>query len=103
MPNQANLEATLAAIEANPGHWDQSTWHCGTSHCFAGFAEMLRLGLSPTEECPLMPQLPPGDELGILVCFKDTRDWLGLTKEQWDQITFCGNTLKAEWPAPAAG
>jgi len=39
------LNDTLNAIKANPDHWEQSKWHCGTSHCLAGFAELLSLGL----------------------------------------------------------
>lgn len=35
------LQKTLDTIKANPQHWDQSKWHCGTSHCFAGFAELI--------------------------------------------------------------
>lgn len=39
------LQKTLDAIKANPQHWEQSVWHCGTSHCFAGFAELIDRGL----------------------------------------------------------
>jgi len=39
------LNDTLDAIKANPEHWQQRYWHCETSHCFAGFAELLSLGL----------------------------------------------------------
>jgi len=39
------LNDTLDAIKANPDHWGQEHWHCGTSHCFAGFTELLSLGL----------------------------------------------------------
>lgn len=35
------LQKTLDAIKANPEHWRQSQWHCGTSHCFAGFTELI--------------------------------------------------------------
>lgn len=37
------FERTVAAIKANPGSWKQSSWHCGTSHCFAGFTHILDL------------------------------------------------------------
>ena len=39
------LERTLATIKANPEHWNQVSWHCNTSHCFAGFTELLYFGL----------------------------------------------------------
>lgn len=44
--------ATLDWIKANPQHWNQRYWHCGTSHCFAGTAEMLGAGLDPAQEHP---------------------------------------------------
>lgn len=37
------FERVLSAIKANPENWYQRQWHCGTSHCFAGFAEILDL------------------------------------------------------------
>tara|TARA_R110002126_G_scaffold155255_2_gene302292 strand:- start:3070 stop:3441 length:372 start_codon:yes stop_codon:yes gene_type:complete len=39
------LQKTLDTIKANPQHWKQERWHCGTSHCFAGFAELINRGL----------------------------------------------------------
>ena len=89
MPNQANLEATLAAIEANPQHWEQAEWHCGTSHCFGGFAEMLRLGKSPTCQAPLEGNVVNGGLLGRYA----TQDWLGLEEDEWDEITDLDNSL----------
>jgi hypothetical protein len=35
------LQKTLGAIKDNPQHWNQKYWHCRTSHCFAGFAELI--------------------------------------------------------------
>ena len=51
----ATLAACLAAIAAEPEHWQQSTWHgddydaaeapavgsCGSAHCLAGWAQAL--------------------------------------------------------------
>ena len=37
--NKELLKNTLKLIEENPDHWQQSRWHCGTNHCFAGFVE----------------------------------------------------------------
>ena len=51
MANVENLRATIQAILANPQHWNQGTWHCGPSHCFAGFAEMIRLEMEPVKQC----------------------------------------------------
>jgi hypothetical protein len=33
------LKQTLNDIKKNLDHWDQESWHCGTTHCFAGFAD----------------------------------------------------------------
>lgn len=40
------LRKIVAHIKANPEHWQQSAWHCGTSHCVAGFAELDAAGYS---------------------------------------------------------
>ncbi len=40
-PNAENLRAVLAQIEAHPETWKQSEWHCGTSHCFFGWAQVM--------------------------------------------------------------
>ena len=37
------FERTVAAIEAHPEHWNQEHWHCGTTHCFAGWVHILDL------------------------------------------------------------
>lgn len=47
------FERTLAAIKANPEHWNQKTWHCGTSHCFAGFAHIIDLMDRGKISCPI--------------------------------------------------
>jgi len=43
--NAELLQKTLDTIKANPEHWYQKNWHCNSSHCFAGFAELLSFGL----------------------------------------------------------
>ena len=75
------LQAVLAAIEANPEHHIQHQWHCGTRHCFAGFAQLLAL------EMPVTTATDPG----IHYLTVDGRDryapadalkWLGLSGER---------------------
>ncbi len=39
--NKENFQAVLDRIKANPCSWDQSKWHCGTTHCFAGHAQIM--------------------------------------------------------------
>jgi hypothetical protein len=30
----------IETIEANPSCWKQNSWHCGTSHCYGGWAQI---------------------------------------------------------------
>jgi hypothetical protein len=39
--NLANWKLVIDQIKANPSCWKQSSWHCGTSHCFGGWAQIL--------------------------------------------------------------
>jgi hypothetical protein len=39
--NKENVKKVLDAIKANPESWDQTQWHCGSSHCFAGHAQLM--------------------------------------------------------------
>ena len=52
-------ELCLAVKDAQdyPDHWDQSDWHCNTSHCVAGFGDMRRNGLSPQDVWPQTTRL----------------------------------------------
>lgn len=85
----------LRWIEAHPEHWNQEAWHCGTSHCYAGVAEMMRLNLDPREHCP------SGDPaVTHSLCSREkTMDWLGFAPGNWcdeerfDWLTRSANTL----------
>lgn len=48
--NKELLQLTLNMIKANPEHWDQGKWHCGTTHCFAGVAYLLNMDLPLTTD-----------------------------------------------------
>ena len=39
--NVKNFKLVLDKIKSDPEHWQQSDWHCGTKHCFAGWAQIL--------------------------------------------------------------
>lgn len=77
----ARLDLVLKTIEENPQHWDQNNWHCGTSHCFAGFAQLL------SRDMPLQTDID-GEEPYVCVGGKDFHpcddapEWLGVTLEQ---------------------
>jgi len=73
----------IARIEANPKSWDQSAWHCDTSHCYAGHIDLILCELNAFE-------LPPwADNLNYNV-----RAVLGLDKDSWLSITATYNTLQ---------
>jgi hypothetical protein len=38
--NKERMQIIVDRIEANPACWKQSSWHCGTSHCLAGHAQI---------------------------------------------------------------
>ena len=37
----ANLKAVLQQIEDHPETWNQGGWHCNTSHCVGGWAQVM--------------------------------------------------------------
>ena len=39
--NKENIQKVIDVIEDNPHSWNQDFWHCGTTHCFAGHAQIL--------------------------------------------------------------
>ncbi len=39
--NVENFRRVLEHIKAHPEDWDQSVWHCGTTRCFAGHAQIM--------------------------------------------------------------
>lgn len=106
--SKSNLRLTLEAVEANPQHWDQRMWHCGTSHCFAGFAEALRLGRPLT--CPVtetlryrtahIPEWAGSANDADLIDQDATMAWLGVSDDEneygdsdWGFLTDPDNTL----------
>jgi hypothetical protein len=60
--NKENFKKVLDHIEAHPETWDQATWHCGTSHCFAGWAQIMS-----------------GKEADQKTVVGDAREWLDLS------------------------
>jgi len=43
------LAATFNAIMDNPDQWDQGQWHCGSSHCFCGWSQVLVNNILPND------------------------------------------------------
>jgi hypothetical protein len=56
------LRLAVQDAQDNPDHWDQSRWHCQTSHCIAGFGDMRQEGLKPTDSYPDGDGSPFADE-----------------------------------------
>lgn len=77
-PIQADrLRAVLAHIEAHPETWCQQEWHCGTTHCFAGHAQIMA-GCEPSD----------------YTARRDARRWLGLTDLEASTLFRATNELE---------
>lgn len=74
---KALVAATMNQILKHPKTWRQSAWHCGSSHCFAGWAQILG-GL-------------PAMEAGIESAFEEL---VGLTEEESYQFWNISNSLR---------
>jgi hypothetical protein len=89
-----NLRAVLAKIEAHPETWYQASWHCDTTHCFGGWAQILS-GCEQTERAAQVR--------------RDARRWLGLTRYEADLLFAGQNTLQRirelveQFTSPGAG
>ena len=77
MANAERLKQVLARIEQHPEQWDQSRWHCGSSHCFCGMAQ-------------IMAGYPADDDK----VRAQAREWLGLSLIEFDSLASGPNTLK---------
>lgn len=75
--NVENFKKVLAQIEAHPETWDQTHWHCGTKHCFAGHAQNLARGIVWTGRT-----------------FGDARNYLGLTDNEAGYLFNIWRTLR---------
>lgn len=75
VPNKERLEAVLEQINKHPKTWIQSDWHCGSSHCFMGWAQVMS-GKRPDDDKALA----------------DGAKWLGLTHTEALQLSCAGNS-----------
>ncbi|MDE2000739.1 MAG: hypothetical protein KGI52_17635 [Burkholderiales bacterium] len=74
--NLERIKAILDHIEAHPETWNQRNWHCGTTHCFAGHA-----------------QLAAGMLANDKTVRADAREWLSLTRAEADYYFARARTL----------
>jgi hypothetical protein len=98
-PNKELLLKTLQTIKDNPQHWNQAVWHCDTSHCFAGFAQLLDLKL-PLDYVDEDEDVDPdGDPYDSGLYFKGTdtgeyaQEALGLRDYEAKDLFASSNTL----------
>jgi hypothetical protein len=70
-----NLLAVMAHIEANPACHKQDTWHCGTSHCFGGWAQIMG-----------------GNKANDATVRRDARIFLGITEHEANKLFAASNT-----------
>jgi hypothetical protein len=87
----ARLDLVLTVIESNPDLWGQCTWHCGTSHCFAGHAQLL------AHQLPADSDIDDFDGFinrsgGFSVAWEDSDKWLGVEFSD-HELYLSGNTL----------
>ena len=73
---QDRHDAIIAKIEADPGCWLQTNWHCGTKHCYAGLA-----------------QIDSGKQPNASSVRVDARIWLGLNICDADWLFDVSRTL----------
>ena len=77
MANAERLQRVLTYIEEHPDQWNQAHWHCGSSHCFCGTAQILA-----------------GHAPGSGRIFDQVCKWLGLSDSEFDVLAATGNTLE---------
>jgi len=74
--NKENLKAVIDHIKAHPETWDQQTYHCGSTHCLAGHAQIMS-GMPENNNC----------------AHRDAREWLGLSDDEADRLFNGNNTI----------
>lgn len=87
----ARLRKVMAAIRANPKRWDQSRWHCGTTHCFAGWAQILAGKVRLRKDGAVYKADIEACQFPIP--HQDAEKWLGITWEQGHALFFFANSL----------
>lgn len=75
--NKERFQQIINKIESDPMSWDQKGWHCETTHCFAGHAQILS-------------NKPINNDSAR----KDARVWLDLCKKEADYLFYYKRTLQ---------
>lgn len=75
--NKENFRKVLDHIKADPACWKQDKWHCGTQHCFAGWAQLLA-----------------GNKASDLTVRRDARIFLDLTMAEANHLFSSNSTIE---------
>lgn len=90
--NIERFRQVLEMIEANPEHWNQDDYHCGTSHCFAGFCELAMLGLAATVTvATVQVSRKPFGWRGVS---DEAKEFLDISELEADYLFSCIRTLE---------
>lgn len=84
-PDIELLDAAIRVIKEHPEHWNQETWHCGTSHCIAGHIQLIVKGLPYNHR---IGYTPTGSTSQI------ARDALGISLRDAELLFSSTNTLE---------
>jgi hypothetical protein len=87
------LQKVVKWIETHPARWYQPSWHCGTSHCVAGVAQLFARGIDLDEDFGDYEMPRDAAEDHGLDPMADASRWLGLTEPQYRGLFFYTNTL----------
>jgi hypothetical protein len=88
--HKERLLKTLQLVKENPEHWNQETWHCGTSHCFAGFGDCIARAEALNQDISfgLFSAVGTPSKLHYV-----DKEWYGLSQNSWSTIVNSSNTL----------
>lgn len=82
--NRKNFKIVLDQITNHPEGWTQTHWHCGTTHCFMGWAELFMNDISKI------------DYYGSpnVVNTESVCEWLGINMYQYNYLSHPFRSLK---------
>lgn len=84
-PDIELLDEAIKIIKEHPEHWNQETWHCGTSHCIAGHVYLITKGLPHNH---VVNYSPVGATPQV------AREALGISLKDADLLFASNNTLE---------
>jgi len=91
----------MKLIIADPDSWDQRRWHCGTTHCVGGHAELMAAGVdsSSSNTATLVSKKfqkyeAAEQDAGRWSTEARAAHWLGITMIQAGKLFYSHNTLR---------